>query len=371
MREGFRQSLKRYNELIKDGRKIETEDPKPNNLTSVINHELQRTANARANSVETQKNVFELQKRKQAIMEELHSRLRAIDHLGAADFEPYKERTGKSRDVGIINGQLQVLENGKWNKISLGELLTDGDWGIDYLLDDRTIPRDIHKRFVVEEAKRKLQDLLDRQIVIDEISSSRIDESKRAAYTGMAEEKLDRKIKDWRTGQFAELLVQNLLKRMSIDMEAVFEILPADAYQDVNEKVDFIVRRKTRDRGVRVETHEKSRITSDKKIGIQFTINMDPAVLKRKEEQVKKARRRMHDTELTDILLVSMPADNIRQLLKTWGKKNEPHGGPISFLDRQSQRNIIGNILKHIFDGDEILTLLDSVIPRKKKMGTA
>lgn len=370
MREGFRRSLERYNQQIKDWENIETkegsDDPGLDDLATVIDYELARTSEARANSVETQDVIFHLQEEKQAIMRELHRQLKMLDKIGTTEFKPYKERAKKTRDVGMIGEKLMVLEDGKWSQISLGELLTDGDWGIDYILDDRTISRDIHKRFVVEEAKRKLQDLLDRQIIVDEITSTRIEPSKRSAYEGIAEAKLERKLTDWHTGHFAELLVKNLLQKISIDADADFEILTADVYQDVNQKIDFIVRRKMQGRGVRVATYDKNTRTRIKKVGIQFTINQDPIVLRRKKQQIRNAKKRMHDGELTDILLVSMPAANIRKSLSAWTKQDKPHGGPISFFDKQSQRNIIGNILKNIFSDDEIRAFLDSTIPRKE-----
>lgn len=303
------------------------------------------------------------------VMQELRRKLKAIDKLKTREFEPYKERTERSRDVAVIDGNMRVLENGRWQTLTLGDLLTDGEWGVDYILDDRTIPRDIHKKLAIEEAKRELQNLLDRQIVIDEVTSRRIDSGKKGAYEGYAESKLLRPVEEWSGGMLAELLFQNMLKKIGLDGTGDFEIIPADVFQDVNQKVDFIIQRKIHGRGVRVETQDHTSEGKDSgSIGIQLTLQQDPEILRRKERQITSAKKRMQDGELTDIVLVSIKTESVNRLLRDWIKKGRPHGGPDALWDTQTKTRFLHTLLDGVLPRDLLEKITTSLDPSDENL---
>jgi len=359
MRPNFRGSLERYGQQIKDWKEAQEQEDigTMDQIDAAIDYELGSTARARVNSVESQRKVFEIQKRKQAIMEELRRRLRMIDKLGTREFIPYQERRRASREVAMFDGKLRALVNGRWQQLTLGELLTDGDWDIDYILDERTVPREIHKRFAIESAKRILQEMLDHQIIIDETTSQRTDEFKKEAYKAIEDENLSKAVEYRRHGAVAEVMFQNLLKKISIDTGADFEIIQADVYQDVHQKIDFIIRRKAHGRGVKIETTEKQETSATQEhIGIQLTLMQDPETLRRKERQLATAKKQMRDGKINDIILVTVQSVSIGRLLRGWTGKGRPAGGPDKLLDRPARTELLRSLLKDIFTPEEIET---------------
>ena len=62
-------------------------------------------------------------------------------------------------------------------------------------------------------------------------------------------------------GIIAEKMVKNFLKKLSMDTDADFEIIDADVYQDVEQKVDFIIHRKNKDKNKGAKVQESETVT--------------------------------------------------------------------------------------------------------------
>src|SRR3989338_8088830 len=176
MRRSFEQSLRGYEER---GRKKEGyveiarlyEKTKKESgvldigrIASMIDLRLQEEARRNVTDKETQEVILETQKYKQEIMTALHERFKAIE---------------RKEQQEVLKGQrLITMKEGKfvWNtetdkgeiQVTLGELLTDQEWGVEYVLDVETIPRQIQKRFAIEQAKFQLRELLNEQIILNE-----------------------------------------------------------------------------------------------------------------------------------------------------------------------------------------------------------
>ena len=120
-------------------------------------------------------------------------------------------------------------------------------------------------------------------------------------------------------------------------------------FQDVEQKMDFIVHKKEEVQGVRVETEEGA---SD--VAIQFTVN--EAAIDKKKRQIKRAEKvlKMNHEEITDIALVVFPLTMVNQLKKDWERAGQPAGGPGKFLTLEVKKKLFFELLKDIFAEGEI-----------------
>lgn len=226
--------------------------------------------------------------------------------------------------------------------ITKGELLTDHEWDMEYTFDPSVSIHDV-RSYYFSRLKSDLREKLDRQIITDEVANQRGDTFKQHAYT-----EIGKTIENGneQQGVIAEKMVRNFLKKIAIDHNADFEIIEANAYQDVEQKVDFIIHRKTNDklRGARVTESE-----SAADIGVQFTINTDKTELK--EKQVSKAKRRADNFD--DIVLVTLPANDASVMYKRWIHNKTP-GGPEKLWNTQVQEAIFRGVMAKVYSEEEI-----------------
>lgn len=340
MKPSFEKQLHTYNDIVKDRRRLMDKGKMDKRLEAVLGWNIDRAAAATGTDKDTQHKIYQIQRTKQKIMRSLRERLRGID-------EDAKETVEGFRDVKAEgDGFVCEMENGSLEHLTLGELLTDGDWGVRYSLDPETVPRNIRKRYVIEDAKRALQDRLDTQIAIQESESRRTDEFKQQTYGRILADRhegLDMS----RNGLVAERMVKNLLKKISIDLGADFQVIGVDVYQDVENKIDFVIRRTQTERGVNVRA-------DDARVGIQFTISANPLRRKHKEDQIAKAKRRLDPGDrVQDIVLVAIPLTDVLERYGTWQKDRKP-GGPDALWDADTKRKILRGVLKGFVPDEDI-----------------
>jgi hypothetical protein len=342
MREGFKMNLKQYNKIAKD-ELAKPEDSAPEKLENVLDWHLDKTAAAAGTSKETQKAIYELQIKKQAIMIKLKESLARLDDETPEDSQ---EDELDSRRVVQINEQYYWLKGKDKKKVTLGELVTDGDWGMKYSLDAQSIPRTVRKRFLIEQAKRELQDYLDNQIIVNESSSKFVDEKKRSTYSRILEDK-QHKTRE-QTGLIAEKMVKNFLKKLSIDFGLDYKIINIDVYQDVSQKIDFIIKRKVKERGVKIEDNKNG-------LGIQFTINDNrQGAIDHKKQQIERAKRELQpEDKIEDIVLVSIPMRDIKDKYKEWSEKKFV-GGPDKLWSTKDKEAIFRGIMNKFLTPEEI-----------------
>jgi len=248
MKQSFRSGLESYNEVAKDESDLEKiskgekESDKTvgdvqkemQELVAVLDWQLSKRAEKSLTSKDVQLEIYEVQKQKQAIMQELKE---TLAHLDSSD--GFKQEKGKiPREITQKDGQL--LWKGI-KPITLGEIITDGAWGIQYHLDPVTVPRAMRKRFFVEEAKRKIEELLDQQIFAEEIAKQTRDWKLQDAYKRSKE---DRDTGAGHFGLLVEKMIIQFLRKAVIDRDMPFSVQSADVYQDITQKVDFLIRRK-------------------------------------------------------------------------------------------------------------------------------
>ena len=295
---------------------------------------------------EVQQNIYELQKQKQVIMEKLRQDLACLDGEGC-NFEIGREaREAKFDEVT----KTFSYKNNKGQEVeaTLGEVVTDMDWDIYYNLDTYTTPRQYLKKYLVEKTKVELRDLLDRQIIASRVGDRYVNDEIQDTYRNIEygrEIGADKR----QSGFISETVVKNFLKQLTIDKNLPFIIKEADVFQDVEQKMDFIVHKKEKTQGVRVETDEN---VSD--VAIQFTVN--ESAVEKKKRQIERAEKvlKMSHEDITDIALVVFPLTMANQLKKDWEKAGMPAGGPGKFLSPEVEKQLFFKLLKDIFSEEEI-----------------
>lgn len=341
MKETFEKRLRDYGEVAKDIMK--KEDKVDDELRAVYNWHIQKGSESSNTSKRSQVDIFNLQRRKQEIINELKKN---ISRLDGGNNEKNQET---AREI-FLNKEGSLQDN-NGEVISLGELITDGEWDIDYSLNSETIPRQIRKRYLIERAKIKLQNLLDDQIAINERDSENVDIMKRDAYKRSYE---DKHLGVEKAGLLAEKMVRNLLKKIIIDLGADFELEKADLYQDVNQKIDFIIKRKSRGRGVRIEE-------SMENLGIQFTINTREDIKRHKEKQIERSKKELlPEDHIKDIVLVSVPINDINNKYNEWKMGKRP-GGPDKLWSIADKKRIFEEITKGFLTQEEIFEYLEKI----------
>ena len=340
MRPVFESHLRQMNEVAKDKAKPDNSEEQRQKMDAALDYLIEKAADRFGTPEKTQETIFKLQKRKQKVMVRLKERLAEMDN-------PFKkEIPAEGIQVSYKDGQLIV----KGQTITLGELLTDGDWGLNYHLDSNTVPRSIRKKYFIEQARREIMDLLDRQIVVNESQSEFGDSAKKKGYTEMAKSENKEQ-----TGVAAEKMVKNLLKKITIDQDLDIEVIDADAYQDMELKIDFIIRRKANARGVDVQTGEEDRI------GIQFTSTDAPQIIQKKENQIRQAKRKLTPEErIRDIALVSVPMREIQAMMRDWQRQKSP-GGPDKVWRASTKAEIFKKVMQDFLSPEEIIEAIEKI----------
>lgn len=182
--------------------------------------------------------------------------------------------------------------------------------------------------------------------------NKRIDLLKAEAYEKISERS---GIENKQAGVMAEQMIIGVLEGLSIDRSDLgFNVLEANAYQDVNNKIDFIIETKQVKRGVGVETGD---ILKGKSIGIQFTINSSKA--EHKADQINKAKSR--GLEVDDIIYVQLDSSVLREAVSKWEKSGKLISGPWKFLSPEIRIATLTNLFKDILSEEQIKSLTKNI----------
>ena len=345
MRRIFNESIFNFSTEAKE-LELTTSERQLSSTEQTINRMLNRYSQKEGNNYEDQKRIFEIQREKQNIMKALHEQLKCLDDA-ACNFEHEKD----ARLLLYRDGSLTYLtEHGKEDVATLGEVICDMDWGVYYSLDKKTVPRSIAKKYIIERARHKLEYLYDSQIIISETTRRGTNDYVKSAYQNYERERANLLN---RTGFLVENITKSLLKRMQYDSDADFQILNGNLYQDVIQKVDFIIRLKVHNRGVKVESDEEPDKGQAKGIGIQFTINRE--ALDKKREQIARTKEYLQKGDvIDDVVLVLFPIHSAQKMKRLWESQGRPAGGPGQFMVRSQVRNFLTNILSDLVTPEQL-----------------
>jgi len=352
MKEDFRHTLINYGEDIKNRGK---ECPETGAEAEAADEELAgllgKEADKNHSEPEVQQKIYELQAKKQEIMAKLRSDIRALDEPGR---KWEKKESAPQVQYDRKSDRLYYRHKNKKQYLTRGELFTDGDWGLSYN-PDNTVPRNIRKRYLIEEAKRQLSELADEQILLNEISSTDTHYKKKDAYQNILS---DQEQAVTRPGLVAEKMVENHLKKLAFDHDVDFTIKRADVYQDVEQKLDFVIHIKPYRRGARVEDRDTDRSSGERDLnaaGIQFTTITGGKTLKHKESQVDRSKEQLaagkntpdRGSKVDDIILVSIPRQEIIDTYNQWQANQQP-GGPDKLWDNDRKQTVFAKLMQDI-----------------------
>jgi len=346
MRLNFERDVRNFGEIAKkEAAAQENASLELDSLSQALDRLLEKAAERQHTDIETQKEIYNLQNKKQEIMRRLKEQLSCLDDPECRFERMENERLARFDEA--VNGFKYEDDNGNERVASFGDLVTDIDWGIRYFLS-KDSPRRLIKRYLVESAKYELRELLDLQIIKSEVGGDIAHEARQRAYRAVEEERASGVAKE-RWGLISETIVKNLLKKFSIDKNLPFEVKESDIFQDVEQKIDFIIHRKEKARGVNVETDER---TQD--VGIQFSVS--PRVAGKKKHQIEKSKRRLKEQgeRIQDIVLVIFPLTIAHTLKEKWIKNGKIAGGPGKFLRRKVAKKLFSELLRNILTKDEI-----------------
>jgi hypothetical protein len=354
MEPGFKQALKEVRrQAVRPRENDEADEVAEAAVDALGREELSEQLGLNPESV---KRILALQKEKQRVMEWLTSRLKNIDGK-EQEYEPGSRRI-------VFDGQRYLWEksDGTQEEVTLGSILTDGIWDVNYALDPETVPRNIRKRFLIEKARRLLQRELDKQIAINQTHSVFSDPRNRQGYSGLVK---DRELLGTE-GHLAERLVFSYLSKLSIDGDVPFVVQASNVYEDIELKIDFIIKVKARKRGVAVEGLAEN---GERTIGVQFTIASRRS---RKLKKLQKAKERAKETgnKVEDIVLVKVPLKRLHGLFARWAV-NKPPGGPDRLWDVSIKQKILRGVLKGMLDEDEIDEICGKLVPPNPFQETA
>jgi len=345
MKENFEAALLGMNEKIKE----EKEEPLTGAVPEDVEKEIEKFYKEGTLPEGTGEDVYKLQKEKREIVDELHRKLRAVDDgeavTGFTEGEKrevwWNEKTGKASIK---------LPNGKWVLATAGDIVTDGEWGLSYKLD-KDVPRDIKKKFVVAEARRKVLELADEQIERAEMVREPEPGRRRDVVNAIYRRMLESKERGNQDGVIAEKMIRTFFEKLITDAKLPIGFEAVDVYEDVERKIDFVICVPRRARGIGVEDPEER-----EDIGIQFTLNDSPETQERKMKQIahSKSSHVKDRLEVDDIVLVTLPLRSLHASLDDWRDQGEKPGGPMQSWSETRKEDIFRGVLKGLVPEKEI-----------------
>jgi len=344
MKESFERDLRSMNEMVKPRFDENFEQQNLESLEREINEELEEIADNQNSSIETQRSILEIQRQKQEIIQKLKADLGCLDNPDCS-----LEMGENARSVKYDEDTKKYYYNNERNETlqaTFGEIVTDLDWGSEYDLSSSGTPRADIKRYLLEKAKFELQDLVDEQILLSEIGNDDTDEALKNTYQAIKDRREGSTIEQSHPSFIAEKVVKNFLRQISIDKELPFEIEATDVYQDVDQKMDFIIRRKDESTGVEVEPGND--------VAIQFSMN--EKAREHKEKQIKRTENKLrkNNEEVKRIALVVFPIEGAMGLYRNWSRNGSIAGGPGKYLEEEVKEKLFFELLKEMYTKEEI-----------------
>ena len=297
-----------------------------------------------------QREIAVLQEYKDQITDQLQEELRMV-----------AEKKGIIRGQGTLNREaiydarhntFLVNCEGTLGSATLGDLIADVSLGSEYTLSLDSVPPELAKQYVLARAKTRIQQLYNRQVALQEKEKSEQGgKLTRAGYFEEALKDLDAKEKGTEThaGKQFEQDAVHLLKQIQFDIpELGVEVEEVNVVQDMDEKIDFIVKIHEHHRGVQVEEEEKV-LGDDSVFGIQFTLKWKEDDLKVKQNKIDKSLHKGIRTQVDDVLLVTVPITcaEVKKAHEQWHAKGCPPGGPVKLYAQEVKLKILEKIVDH------------------------
>jgi hypothetical protein len=184
---------------------------------------------------------------------------------------------------------------------------------------------------------------------------------KAKAYEKIAERLTSESVQE-QIGVIAESVMQGFAEMVAVDRPDLgISVAPANAYQDVAEKVDFIVTTKTKKRGAGIEVVDP--LIEERHIGIQFTVNTSEKTREHKHDQIEKAKAR--GTDLDDIVYFAFDMKTLQQAINAWEQSGKPLSGVWNKLSKHAQVEAIRGLFETLLNDEQEKSLIKSINEQK------
>lgn len=280
-----------------------------------------------------------------------------IEEVKGMDFnENYELANGLENNVVYNRRNNAFLINNE--KVTPGEIVASSNFdykinfpgSFDAGFEAKRLKKNYEENRITEVFTKKLNKIL--AIKLSE-KSKREDLFKSNAYAEIAKREEDGN--NEQLGMLAEKLMYSFAQMIAIDKSNLkIEVEPANAYQDVEEKIDFTIKTHTKIRGVGAEVGEIK--FEDKSYGIQFTINSNK--IEHKQEQIAKSKER--STDVDDILLVTLDSNLLMKAKTDWEKDGKKIRGIFAYLPKETRIKTVENLFKNILNEEDIKSLVKS-----------
>lgn len=243
-------------------------------------------------------------------------------------------------------------------KINVGDMISARRWGMNVFVRNSEKQSGDEKRFqkiMLEKlVNDKLHEKLNKELASELSEMTKMKDALMSnAYKKIAE-RSDKK--NEQLGIVTEQIVLGVLEGMSIDRSDLgFSVIEANAYQDVHDKIDFIIATKQKKKGVGINRNEVE--FEGKSIGIQFTTNK--SAFEHKTDQINKAKER--GVEVDDIVYVDIDGKLMNEAIHKWENSRKPISGPWNFLPAEIRKQTLQNLFRGLLTEEQERSLVKDI----------
>jgi|GEM_PF-1898481 len=267
---------------------------------------------------------------------------------------------------------MRHLEKNYQIKASLGDLISDINWGIYYQLADN-VPAEMRKKYSEAVYQAQVSQLYDQQLLIQrtKLEKDQLDDFYLATYEKVQADMA--KGGGESAGLLFEKMIHNLLAKISVDLQKWgIKIEQATVIEDVEEKIDFIIHLPKKKRGVGFEdipASAEALAGEEKTLGIQFTLKSAKSEdFRKKQRQIARSLKKK--TEVDDLILVSVPVshDQIFSKYKKWQYQDKLPGGPENMFKPAEIVEFVKQILQNtgLTENEEFLKDIEDYFNKKR-----
>lgn len=276
-----------------------------------------------------------------------------------------KHRAEQVADAQLLEGEENVISYNKYKKsfyigneqVTLGEVIASRHFGAKVAIEKGTVETFEGKRLRKMYTEKIGEDAY--QNHTNKILAEKLTEEtrKKDMLMSMAYQKIAERTgeNNEQMGVLAETMMQGVMEMIAIDRPDLHLVAHgANAYQDVAEKIDFIIATKAKKRGVGVGSTQD--VPEEKHFGIQFTINTNKEA--HKKEQIEKAKT---ISDVDDILYVDLDAGTFKKAVEDWKKEGKDIRGPWKHLPKETKAKVLQALLHTVISEEECASVVKNV----------
>jgi hypothetical protein len=267
-------------------------------------------------------------------------------------------KSGENKRQAVYDKSKKSFQTENENDITAGKIIAARRWGIDVGIPETPDQTDEESRtrtillekLVSDELNGKLNKEIATRLA-ESIKKFRPEVSE--AYSKIAERSGER---SKQFGIIAEQIVLGVLEEIAIDRNDLgLTVMEANAFQDVYNKIDFIITTHQARRGVGVNRDQNE--IEEKSIGIQFTTNK--LMAEHKMDQINKVKER--GTEVDDIVYVDINNKLLKGAVNKWKKLGRPIAGPWNFLPPEIRKKTLTRLFNGLLTPEQEKSLIKDI----------